>query len=158
MVFAIAIPNTIECNNNASQKGVSTVYIIRCQFVGVNKPSRLNAYRYHCAEGLALQCRFGIQETRRRHCLYFSVKRCPLCVKGCPPKRRSRAKMYQATFLRGVKGRTYYTKGERLGTRLATSTCSQVIFVGEAWERGNVKLLRALVHALCKSMVRNMRT
>ena len=42
---------------NASQKGVSTVYIIiRGQFVGVNKPSRLNAYRYHCAEGLALQC------------------------------------------------------------------------------------------------------
>ena len=54
MVFAIAIPNTIECNNNASR--VSTVYIIRGQFVGVNKPSRLNAYRYHCAEGLALQC------------------------------------------------------------------------------------------------------
>ena len=55
--FVIAIPNTIECNNNASQKGVSTVYIIiHGQFVGVNKPSRLNAYRYHCAEGLALQC------------------------------------------------------------------------------------------------------
>ena len=30
--------------------------IIRGQFMGVNKPSRLNAYRYHCAEGLALQC------------------------------------------------------------------------------------------------------
>ena len=38
--FAIAIPNTIE------SKGVSTV---RCQFVGVNKPSR-----YHCTEGLTL--------------------------------------------------------------------------------------------------------
>ena len=44
-------PNTI---NNASQKCVSTVYIICGQFVGVNKPYRLN--RYHCAEGLALQC------------------------------------------------------------------------------------------------------
>ena len=52
----MAIPNTIECNNNASQKGVSTLYIIRGQFVGVNKPSRLNAYRYHCAEGLARRC------------------------------------------------------------------------------------------------------
>ena len=41
MVFAIAVPNTIECNNNASQNGVSTVYIIHGQFVGVNKPSRL---------------------------------------------------------------------------------------------------------------------
>ena len=40
----IAISNTIECNNNASQKGVSTVCIIHGQFVGVNKPSRLNAY------------------------------------------------------------------------------------------------------------------
>ena len=40
LAFAIAIPNTIECNNNASQKGVSTVYIKRGQFVGVNKPSR----------------------------------------------------------------------------------------------------------------------
>ena len=39
--FAIAIPNTIECNNNASQKGVSTAYIIHGQFVGV---TRLNAY------------------------------------------------------------------------------------------------------------------
>ena len=38
LVFAIAIPNTIECNNNTSQ---NTVYIIRGQFVGVNKPSRL---------------------------------------------------------------------------------------------------------------------
>ena len=35
---------------------VSPQYIIRGQFVGVNKPSRLNACRYHCAEGLALQC------------------------------------------------------------------------------------------------------
>ena len=48
----MAIPNTIECNTNASQKSVSTVYIIRSQFVGVNKPSH-HAYRYHCAEGLA---------------------------------------------------------------------------------------------------------
>ena len=53
LVFAIAIPNTID---NASKKGVSTVYIICGQFVGVNKPSRRNAYQYHCAEGLALQC------------------------------------------------------------------------------------------------------
>ena len=35
---------------------VSPQYIIHGQFVGVNKPSRHNAYRYHCAEGLALQC------------------------------------------------------------------------------------------------------
>ena len=39
-VSPLSIANTIECNNNASQKGVSTVYIIRGQFVGVNKPTR----------------------------------------------------------------------------------------------------------------------
>ena len=45
------LPNTIECNNNASQKCVSTVYIIRGQLT-----SLLVLIRYHCAEGLALQC------------------------------------------------------------------------------------------------------
>ena len=43
------------------------IIIIRGQFVGVNKPSRLNAYRYHFAEGLALQC---FSSTMRDYCIY----------------------------------------------------------------------------------------
>ena len=38
--------------------------IIRGQFVGVNKPSHLNAYRYHCAECLALHLNLAYSHLR----------------------------------------------------------------------------------------------